>query len=61
MRKEMQMSERKLETIDTLIIGGGQAGLAMSYHLTQRDHPYLVLKRGRIGERWKSERHCFRG
>ncbi len=45
-----------METIDTLIIGGGQAGLAMSYHLTQRDHAHLVLERGRIGERWLSER-----
>lgn len=50
------MSESKLETIDTLIIGGGQAGLAMSYHLTQRGHPHLVLERGRVGERWISER-----
>jgi putative flavoprotein involved in K+ transport len=56
MRKEIQMSERKLEAIDTLIIGGGQAGLAMSYHLTQRGHPHLVLERGRVGERWISER-----
>lgn len=50
------MSERKPETIDTLIVGGGQAGLAMSYHLTQRGHPHLVLERGRVGERWISER-----
>jgi putative flavoprotein involved in K+ transport len=56
MRKDMQMGEHKLETIDTLIIGGGQAGLAMSYQLTQRGHPHLVLERGRIGERWISER-----
>jgi putative flavoprotein involved in K+ transport len=56
MREDMQMSERKPETIDTLIIGGGQAGLAMSYQLSQRGHPHLVLERGRVGERWISER-----
>jgi putative flavoprotein involved in K+ transport len=44
------------ERIDTLVIGGGQAGLAMSYCLKQRGLPYLVLERGRIAERWRSER-----
>ena len=50
------MSEHQPETIDTLIIGGGQAGLAMSHPLSQRGHPHLVLERGRVGERWISER-----
>lgn len=45
-----------MELIQTLIIGGGQAGLAISHHLTRRGHPHLVLERGRIGERWYSER-----
>ncbi len=44
------------ERVETLVIGGGQAGLAMSHHLKQRGLPHLVLERGRIGERWKSER-----
>jgi len=44
------------ERIGTLVIGGGQAGLAMSHHLKQRALPHLVLERGRIGERWRSER-----
>jgi len=43
-------------TIDTLIIGGGQAGLAMSEHLGRRGVPHLVLERARIAERWRSER-----
>ena len=44
------------ERVETLVIGGGQAGLAMSHHLKQRALPHLVLERGRIGERWRSER-----
>lgn len=42
--------------IDTLIIGGGQAGLAMSGHLGRRGLPHLVVERHRIAERWRSER-----
>lgn len=41
---------------DVIIIGGGQAGLAMSRCLTARDIDHVVLERGRIGERWHSER-----
>src|SRR5215469_4832168 len=44
------------ELIDTLIIGGGQAGLTMSHRLKQRGIAHLVLERKRIGERWRSER-----
>ncbi|HTZ80756.1 MAG TPA: NAD(P)/FAD-dependent oxidoreductase, partial [Stellaceae bacterium] len=45
-----------VETIKTLVIGAGQAGLAMSEHLLQRGEPHLVLERQRIAERWRSER-----
>ena len=41
---------------DTLIVGAGQAGLSLSYHLTRAGHEHAVLERGRIGERWHSER-----
>ncbi len=44
------------EKIDTLIVGGGQAGLAMSEHLSRCGVPHLVLERDRIAERWRSER-----
>jgi putative flavoprotein involved in K+ transport len=40
----------------TLIIGAGQAGLAMSRCLGDRGDEHVVLERGRIGERWRSER-----
>lgn len=45
-----------LETVETLIIGGGQAGLAMSEHLGKRKAPHLIVERRRIAERWRSER-----
>jgi putative flavoprotein involved in K+ transport len=48
--------------IETIIVGGGQAGLAMSYHLSQRGREHLVLERARVAERWRSERWdslCF--
>ena len=44
------------EHVETLIIGGGQAGLAMSHMLSRRGRPHRVLERGRLGERWRSER-----
>lgn len=45
-----------VEKIDTLIVGAGQAGIAMSEHLSQAGVPHLVLERARIAERWRSER-----
>jgi len=45
-----------IEKIDTLVVGGGQAGLAMSEHLSANGVPHLVLERHRIAERWRSER-----
>lgn len=44
------------ERTEVLVIGGGQAGIAMSEHLGQRGIPHLVLERHRIAERWRSER-----
>ena len=44
------------EQVETLIIGGGQAGLVMSHRLKQRGLSHLVLERARIAERWRSER-----
>jgi hypothetical protein len=44
------------EQIDTVIIGGGHAGLTMSYFLSQAGREHIILERGRVGERWRSER-----
>jgi putative flavoprotein involved in K+ transport len=45
-----------MERIETVIIGGGQAGLAMSYHLGGLGHAHVVLERHRVAERWRSQR-----
>jgi len=39
-----------------VIVGGGQAGLATSVCLSSRNVDHVVLERGRVGERWRSER-----
>ena len=44
------------EKVETLVVGGGQAGVAMSEHLSNCGVPHLVLERARIAERWRSER-----
>ena len=45
-----------IEKIETLIVGGGQAGIAMSEHLSNYKIPHLILERNQIAERWRSER-----
>jgi putative flavoprotein involved in K+ transport len=44
------------ERVETLIVGGGQAGLALSYYLRGRGCEHLILERARVAERWRSER-----
>ena len=41
---------------DTVVVGAGHAGLAVSRLLSAARHDHLVVERGRIGERWRSER-----
>src|SRR5215212_5997282 len=42
------------ETIDTLIIGAGQAGLSAGYHLQRRGLPFLIVDADvRIGDHWR--------
>ena len=42
--------------IETVIVGGGHAGLALSYHLGRLGCPHVILERARLAERWRSER-----
>ena len=43
-------------TTGTVVIGAGQAGLALSHCLTERGHEHVLLERGRVAERWRSQR-----
>ena len=50
------MSELTMEHFDTVVVGGGQAGIAMSEHLSNAGVAHVVLERHRIAERWRSQR-----
>lgn len=45
-----------VERIETLVVGGGQAGIAMSAHLKRLGLGHVVVERGRLAERWREER-----
>ena len=45
-----------VETTDTLVVGAGQSGIAMSEHLSALKIPHIVLERSRIAENWSSMR-----
>src|SRR5712692_1776185 len=44
------------EQVEVVIIGGGQAGLALSYYLTRQGRTHVVLEQGQVGETWRSGR-----
>jgi len=45
-----------IEEAEVVVVGGGQAGVAMSEHLGHAGVPHVVLERGRIAEKWRSGR-----
>jgi putative flavoprotein involved in K+ transport len=45
-----------MEPLDVVIVGAGQAGLGLGYHLQQAGRRFVILERGRIGESWRSQR-----
>ena len=53
--KDADMTVGKIK-IDTLVVGAGQAGVAMSEHLSKLGVPHLILERNRIAERWRTGR-----
>jgi putative flavoprotein involved in K+ transport len=50
------MTERPgSEYVETLVIGGGQSGLVMGYHLSRRGLPFAIIDANdRIGDAWRN-------
>ena len=46
----------KKNIFETIIIGGGHAGLSASYYLKTLGIKHIVFERGRVGESWRSQR-----
>lgn len=45
-----------MDHVETAIIGAGQAGLVMSYHLRQLGREHVVIERAHVAERWRTQR-----
>jgi putative flavoprotein involved in K+ transport len=44
----------RIERVDTIVVGGGQAGLATGYQLAKRDVDFVILDAGsRVGDAWR--------
>ncbi len=52
--EQSQRTATHLERFDTVIIGGGQAGLATGYNLAKRDLPFVIIDANeRVGDAWR--------
>ncbi|TMD24367.1 MAG: FAD-dependent oxidoreductase, partial [Chloroflexi bacterium] len=47
------------DAVGLVVIGGGQAGLAVSHELTRLDIEHVVLEKGRIGQTWRDRWESF--
>jgi putative flavoprotein involved in K+ transport len=47
------------DQIGVVVVGAGQAGLAVSFELTQAGIPHVVLERGRVGQTWRGRWESF--
>lgn len=49
------MSGRKLTRVQTLVIGGGQAGLCVGYYLQKQGMPFLIVDANKqVGDAWRN-------
>jgi putative flavoprotein involved in K+ transport len=53
--RDAERSIRDAERIETVVIGGGQAGLSVGYHLSKRGLPFVILDaQQRVGDAWRA-------
>lgn len=50
------MSSKTIDHVPVIIVGAGQAGLSMSYHLAARNIRHLLLERAHAGHAWREQR-----
>jgi putative flavoprotein involved in K+ transport len=56
-RSNVTRRKSMITTVDTVVIGGGQAGLSVSYYLTRHDQDHMVLEQADApGEAWRNHR-----
>lgn len=51
-----QKSENTRLHYDTIIVGGGQAGLSVSYNLQKHGIDHIIFEKNRIGHAWRNDR-----
>ena len=49
----------RMDQVSTVVVGAGQAGLALSRELSRRGQEHVVLERGRIGQAWRDRWDSF--
>jgi len=47
------------EAVEVVVVGAGQAGLALSHELSHADVEHIVFERGRVGESWRGRWDSF--
>jgi putative flavoprotein involved in K+ transport len=53
-QREADMPDSELEHVETVVIGGGQAGLSVGHHLARQGRPFLILDaHQRVGDAWR--------
>jgi putative flavoprotein involved in K+ transport len=45
--------------VETIVVGGGQAGLSASWHLKLADKKHIVLDQGKVGDTWRRRWDTF--